>query len=90
MECFTLRGHIYVIGTRANRIATMEMASYLIETVERLANESAAEVPGDERRVQLWRNEQVKRLISRPAVFLTSSDALSVNHDGEATTNIEG
>jgi hypothetical protein len=49
-ECFTLRGHIYVIGTKANRIATMEMASYLIATVERLANESAAEVPGDERR----------------------------------------
>jgi len=49
-ECFTLRGHIYVIGTKANRIATMEMASYLIETVERLANEAAAEVPGDERR----------------------------------------
>jgi Protein of unknown function (DUF2786) len=49
-ECFTLRGHIYVIGTKANRIATMEMASYLMATVERLANESAAEVPGDERR----------------------------------------
>ena len=49
-ECFTLRGHIYIIGTQANRIATMEMASYLIETVERLANEAAAEVPGDERR----------------------------------------
>src|SRR5689334_5704326 len=49
-ECFTLRAHIYVIGTRANRIATMAMASYLIETVERLANEAAAEVPGDERR----------------------------------------
>jgi hypothetical protein len=49
-QCFTLRGHIYVIGTRANRIATMELASYLIETVERLANEAAAEVPGDERR----------------------------------------
>jgi hypothetical protein len=29
-ECFTLRGHIYVIGTKANRIGTMEMASYLI------------------------------------------------------------
>ncbi len=49
-ECFTLRGHLYVIGTKANRIATMEMASYLIATVERLAHESAAEVPGDERR----------------------------------------
>ena len=49
-QCFTLRAHIYVIGTRANRIATMEMASYLVETVERLANEAAAEVPGDERR----------------------------------------
>jgi hypothetical protein len=49
-QCFTLRGHIYVIGTRANRIATMELASYLIETVERLANKAAAKVPGDERR----------------------------------------
>ena len=49
-ECFTLRGHIYVVGTKANRIATMEMVSYLIETIERLANESAAGVPGDERR----------------------------------------
>ena len=49
-QCFTLRAHIYVIGTRANRIATMAMASYLIETIERLAKEAAAEVPGDERR----------------------------------------
>jgi hypothetical protein len=49
-ECFTLRGHLYVIGTKANRIATMEMVSYLIEAVQRLANEAAAEVPGDERR----------------------------------------
>ena len=49
-ECFTLRGSIYIVGTKANRIATFEMASYLIETVQRLANEEAAEVPGDERR----------------------------------------
>jgi hypothetical protein len=49
-ECFTLRGSIYIVGTRANRIATFEMASYLIQTVEGLADEEAAEVPGDERR----------------------------------------
>ena len=49
-ECFTWRQHIIVVGTRANRIATIEMASYLVETVERLANKEAAEVPGDERR----------------------------------------
>lgn len=49
-ECFTWRQHIIVVGTRANRIATLEMASYLIETVDRLASKKAAEVPGDERR----------------------------------------
>jgi Protein of unknown function (DUF2786) len=49
-ECFTWRQHIIVVGTRANRIATLEMASYLIETIERLANKEAAEVPGYERR----------------------------------------
>ena len=49
-ECFTWRQHIIVVGTTANRIATLEMASYLVETVERLANREAAEVPGDERR----------------------------------------
>jgi hypothetical protein len=49
-ECFTWRRHIIVVGTRANRIATLEMAGYLIETVERLANKEAAEVPSDERR----------------------------------------
>src|SRR5438132_2171210 len=44
-----------------------------------------------QRRVQLWRNEQVKRLIFQASgTALTSSDALSVNHNGEATTNIEG
>jgi hypothetical protein len=48
--CFTWRQHIIVVGTRANRIATLEMASYLIDTVERLANKEAAEVPVDERR----------------------------------------
>jgi hypothetical protein len=49
-ECFTWRQHIIVVGTRANRIATLEMASYLIGTIERLANKMAGEVPGDERR----------------------------------------
>jgi hypothetical protein len=49
-ECFTWRHHIIIVGTRANRIATLEMASYLIQAVERLANKEAAEVPGDERR----------------------------------------
>ncbi len=49
-ECLTWRHHIIIVGTRANRIATLEMASYLIQTVERLANKEAAEVPGDERR----------------------------------------
>jgi hypothetical protein len=49
-QCFTLRGSINIVGTRANRIATFEMAGYLIQTVERLAEEAAAEVPGDERR----------------------------------------
>jgi hypothetical protein len=44
-----------------------------------------------QRRVQLWRNEQVKRLIFQASgTPLTSSDALSVNHNGEGTTNIEG
>jgi hypothetical protein len=42
-----------------------------------------------QRRVQLWRNEQVKRLIFQSSgTPLISSDALSVNHNGEATTNI--
>lgn len=49
-ECFTLRGSIHVVGTRANRIVTFEMADYLVHTVKRLAEEAAAEVPGDERR----------------------------------------
>ena len=48
--CFTWRHNIVIVGTRANRIATLEMASYLIETVERLAHKEAKEVPGDERR----------------------------------------
>jgi hypothetical protein len=42
-----------------------------------------------QRRVQLWRNEQVKRLIFQTS-GIPRSDALSVTHDGEATTNIEG
>ena len=49
-ECFTLRGSINIVGTRANRIVTFEMADYLVQTVKRLAEEAAAEVPGDERR----------------------------------------
>jgi hypothetical protein len=49
-QCFTLRGSINIVGTRANRIATFEMAGYLIQTVERLADEEAAKVPGEERR----------------------------------------
>jgi hypothetical protein len=49
-ECFTWRRNIVIVGTRANRIATLVMASYLIETVERLAHKEAKEVPGDERR----------------------------------------
>ena len=49
-ECFTLGGSIYIVGTRANRIATFEMAAYLVQAVEREANETAADVPGDERR----------------------------------------
>jgi uncharacterized protein DUF2786 len=43
-------GRIVIVGTRANIVATREMASYLVETVERLANQDAAEVPGYERR----------------------------------------
>jgi hypothetical protein len=49
-ECLTYGHQIVIVGTRANRIATLEMASYLIETTERLANEEAAQVSGDERR----------------------------------------
>ena len=49
-ECFTLRGSINIVGTRANRIVTFEMADYLVHTAKRLAEEAAAEVPGDERR----------------------------------------
>jgi hypothetical protein len=44
-----------------------------------------------QRRVQLWRNEQVKRLIFQASdTSLTSSDTLSVNQNNEeATTNID-
>jgi hypothetical protein len=49
-ECFTLRGSIYIVGTRANRIATFEMAGYLVQAVQRLADQEAWEVPRDERR----------------------------------------
>lgn len=40
-ECFTLRGSIKIVGTRANRIVTFEMADYLVQTVKRLAEEAA-------------------------------------------------
>ena len=44
-----------------------------------------------QRHVQLWRNEQVKRLIFQTSgIPPTSSDVLSVNHNSEATTNIDG
>ena len=49
-QCFTLRGSINIVGTRANRIATFEMAGYLIQTVETLAEQASADFPGDERR----------------------------------------
>jgi hypothetical protein len=44
-----------------------------------------------QRRVQLWRNEQVKRLIFQASdTHLTSSHIPSADPHGEATTNIEG
>jgi hypothetical protein len=44
-----------------------------------------------QRRVQLWRNEQVKRLIFQGSdVRPTRSEMPSVDQRGEATTNIEG
>ena len=49
-ESFRRAGRIVIVGTKANILATREMASYLVETVERLANEAAAKMPGDERR----------------------------------------
>lgn len=52
---------------------------------------TGAQLRTSQRRVQLWHNEQVKRLIFQTSrTPQTSSDALSVNHDGEVTTNIEG
>jgi hypothetical protein len=43
-----------------------------------------------QRRVQLWRNEQVKRLIFEASgIHLMDSESTSTNHNGEATTNIE-
>jgi hypothetical protein len=43
-----------------------------------------------QRRVQLWRNEQVKRLIFQASdPHLTSSEIPSMNQNEEATTNIE-
>src|SRR5690348_1283516 len=44
------QGRIIIVGTKANIIATREMAGYLCDTVERLANEAAKTVPGDQRR----------------------------------------
>jgi len=43
-----------------------------------------------QRRVQLWRNEQVKRLIFQANTTpLTGSESTSLSQNGEATTNIE-
>src|ERR1700719_5356586 len=43
-----------------------------------------------QRRVQLWRNEQVKRLIFQASdTHLASSEIPSLSQNGEATTNIE-
>ena len=43
-----------------------------------------------QRRVQLWRNEQVKRLIFQAGTTqLTGSESTSLSQTGEATTNIE-
>ena len=43
-----------------------------------------------QRRVQLWRNEQVKRLIFQASdTHLASSEIASLSQNGEATTNIE-
>jgi hypothetical protein len=42
-----------------------------------------------QRRVQLWRNEQVKRLIFEAGgTHLIDSESTSTSHNGEATTNI--
>ncbi|HJU10707.1 MAG TPA: DUF2786 domain-containing protein [Candidatus Binataceae bacterium] len=49
-ESFRRARRIVIVGTKANILASREMASYLVETVERLANQAAAKVPGDERR----------------------------------------
>jgi len=52
---------------------------------------TAAQLRTLQRRVQLWRNEHVKRLIFQASdVHLTSSDIPSADHPGEATTNIDG
>jgi hypothetical protein len=43
-----------------------------------------------QRRVQLWRNEQVKRLIFQASdTHLTNSEITSMSQNGEATTTIE-
>jgi hypothetical protein len=42
-------------------------------------------------RVQLWRNEQVKRLIFEASgIHLIDSESASTSHNGEATANIQG
>jgi hypothetical protein len=44
-----------------------------------------------QRRVQLWRNEQVKRLIfEASSAHLTGSESTAVSQNREATTNIDG
>jgi hypothetical protein len=44
-----------------------------------------------QRRAQLWRNEQVKRLIFQASeTHLASSEIPSLSQNGEATTNIDG
>jgi hypothetical protein len=43
-----------------------------------------------QRRMQLWRDEQVKRLIFEASgTHLMDSEGTSASHNGEATTNIE-
>jgi hypothetical protein len=44
-----------------------------------------------QRRVQLWRNEQAKRLIFEAgSAHLTVSESTAVSQNREATTNIDG
>jgi hypothetical protein len=51
---------------------------------------TAAQLRTLQRRVQLWRNEQIKRLIFQASdTALTGSESTSASQNGEATTNIE-